>query len=374
VLLTAGQFLQSIGYATLPLLPLYLAWLGASRVEIGIATGIGSAGGLLVRPWVGVALDRYGRRPVLLLGAAMLSVAVASVAMVQQVGWFLYLDRILYGVGIGCLFTGYFAFLSDLIPAERRTEGIALFGVAGLLPLVVSPVSYRLGLSGQELRWVFPVAGALVLASAACVWAIREPARPAVSGPPAGALDMGRALIQRSLWSVWLATMAFATMVAVYFSFSTVTATERGVESATDLWFAYAFGSVSVRLVGSRLPDLVGARNLVAPSTALYVVALLLAAGGQSWSDFMWSGLLAGLGHGYCFPVLMSQVIGRAQADRRGMALSVFTALWDVALLGMTPLFGWLSDAMDDATMFASCALCGCALLAGWFATEWNER
>jgi MFS family permease len=372
LLLVVGQLLQSIGYSTLPLLPLYLAFLGADRSEIGVATGVGAAGGLLVRPWVGVALDRWGRRPTLLTGTALLALATLGVAFVREVGFWLYVDRILFGLGIGCLFTGYFAFASDVIPASRRTEGIALFGIAGLFPLIVNPVASRLGLSGGTLIYVFPIAAVLIALSSIAVWLMREQA-PAASSRPATGGDMFAAIGSRTLRSVWVAVLGFATMVAVFFSFATLAAKGRGVESATDLWFAYTAGAIAVRLVGRRVPDIVGTRNMVAPATAVYVVALILAASGQTWTAFMVSGVLAGVGHGYCFPVLISQVVARSDPSRRGASLSVFTALWDVALLLMTPIFGVVGEYYGDGVMFTSAANTSLALLVLWLILEWNN-
>ncbi len=372
ILLMGGQLLQSIGYSTLPLLPLYLAFLGADRVDIGVATGVGAAGGLLARPMVGVALDRWGRRPTLLAGTAMLALSTLGVALISEVGFWLYADRVLFGLGVGCLFTGYFAFASDIIPASRRTEGIALFGIAGLFPLIVNPVSARVGLSGGELASVFPVASLLIAASAIAVWFMKESAPVASASPPRGR-DMFRAVVTPGLRSIWVAVLGFATMVAVFFSFATLAAEHRGVEHATDLWFAYTAGAIGVRLFGRRLPDLIGPRNMVAPASAAYIVALVLAAAGHTWAAFMVSGLLAGIGHGYCFPVLISQVVARSEPSRRGVALSVFTALWDVALLMMTPFFGALGEYYGDGVLFTSAANLALFLLACWLVLEWNN-
>ena len=42
---------------------------------------------------------------------------------------------------------------------------------------------------------------------------------------------------------------------------------------------------------------------------------------------FLIGGLLCGIGHGYCFPVLTSQVVTRAPDNMRGTALALFTGL-----------------------------------------------
>ncbi|HWC05935.1 MAG TPA: MFS transporter, partial [Gemmatimonadota bacterium] len=48
-----------------PTLPLYVRSLGGDPVQIGIVVGSFSIGVLIVRPWVGHAVDSRGRRPTL---------------------------------------------------------------------------------------------------------------------------------------------------------------------------------------------------------------------------------------------------------------------------------------------------------------------
>jgi len=372
-LLMSGQLCQSLGYATLPLLPLYLASIDASRTEIGVAMAAASIGGLLVRPLVGWALDTLGRRPTMVVGTLFLALGTSMVAMITSMNAWIYIDRVIFGIGIAALFTGYFTFAADIIPASRRTEGIALFGIAGLLPLTVNPIVEIFGVTGSDLRWFFPVAGFVILASVGFLIATKEPTRtrPLV---PLTARTVMRALRARPLWSVWLATILFAGLVAVFFAFATVAGKARGIPNATWLWFTYAGGAIGVRVFGARLPDYVGTHNMVAPALASYTAAMLLVASAGTTFDLLIAGLLAGLGHGYCFPVVTGQVITRAGDDVRGMAVAMFTGLWDCALLVMTPVFGLLSDAFDDAVMFAIAAIWATVGLAGWLLLEWGQH
>jgi len=39
-----------------------------------------------------------------------------------------------YGVASGSLFASYFTYASDIVPVSRRSEGIAMFGIWGMLP------------------------------------------------------------------------------------------------------------------------------------------------------------------------------------------------------------------------------------------------
>lgn len=385
VRLIAGHFLQALGFSSMLTLPLYLGHLGASRTEIGMIMAVASIGGLALRPLAGWALDSIGRRPVVIAGTLVLALGMAMVGFVDRVGPLIYVSRILVGVGAGTLFTAYFTFAADLIPVIRRTEGIALFGISGVLPLAVNGLIERIDLPVDQLRWVFPAIAVLILASLWPVWGLAEPPReghdgaqsPAV-GPPDGVPPVRRpvrrpawrTLSARPLWPVWGATVIFSGLVAVFMAFATVVAARGGAAEPADLWFAYGGGAVTVRLVGARLPDRIGPHNMVTPALGAYAVACLLAASATTDAGFVTAGLLAGIGHGYCFPVLTGQVVDRSPAAARGVALAAFTALWEISALALTPLFGAVADAYDDATMFALAAVAAIVGSAIWVIGE----
>lgn len=369
LLLVGGHFLQALGYATMLLLPLYLTHLGANRTQIGAIMASSAVGGLLFRPLVGWSLDSLGRRPTLLAGTVMLSMGMGLVFFVHDVGPLAYVQRIIYGIGVGALFPAYFTFAADLVPESRRTEGLALFGASGLLPLAVNPLVREMGVQSGDLRLFFPVVGVVILCSIFFILPLKEPPRER-AGTSVGISGALKALANNRLLPVWLATVIFSSLVACFFAFATVTAENRGVGRPAAIWFSYAAAAVSVRVGGGRLPDRVGTWNVIAPALACYVVASLLVASGWSTSAFLLAGAVAGVGHGYCFPTLASQVVTRTPNFLRGSGLAMYTAIWELSALGLTPLYGRVADAFDDATMFALLSVMSTAVLGVWTLAE----
>ena len=153
-------------------------------------------------------------------------------------------------------------------------------------------------------------------------------------------------------------------------TFATVAAERRGLTQPASVWLTYASGAVVVRLFGGKLPDRVGNHNLVVPALASYSAASLLLAEASSPFMFMIVGLLAGVGHGYCFPVLTAQVVSRVDNSYRGTALTMFTALWALAELLVSPLLGKVADARGDAAMFTLLGLAATLSLALWVVAE----
>ena len=370
LLLVAAHFLQALAYASLILLPLYLDHLGASRAEVGVVMAASAVGGLLVRPLVAWSLDRVGRKPTLYVGTVVLVAAMASLAGVHSVGLAVVLVHAVIGMAEGALFSGYFTVAADIVPESRRTEGLALFGISGLLPLLVNPVAGALGVQGGQLRSFFVVVSLLVLGSLPFLWPIPERApRTATAGP--SARQVLHSLRARALWPVWTATMVFAALVAVFMSFVTVAAADAGAANAGVIWLTYAAGSVGIRLFGASVPDRLGPSRMVPPSLLAYAAAFVVAASASTDLGFAVAGLLAGFAHGMCFPVLTGQTVTRTPADLRGAAMSLFTALWDLVKLLLVPLAGLLADASSDRTMLLTTAALSLFGLALW---AWLER
>lgn len=369
LLLIGGHFLQALGYSTMLLLPLYLDYLDASRTEIGAIMASAAVGGLFFRPLVGWSLDVLGRKPTLIVGTVLLSVGMSLVFFVRDVGPLAYIQRIVYGLGTGALFTGYFTFAADLVPESRRTEGLALFGISGLLPLALNPLVSEAGVSSPNLRYFFPAVGGLILLSLLFILFLEEPKRETARFR-IGIRGAIRALANRRLVPVWCATTIFAGLVAVFFAFATVTAEHRGIGRPAAIWFAYAAAACTIRLSGGRLPDKIGTWNIVAPALACYGVAALLVADGWTTQAFLLAGVFAGIGHGYCFPVLASQVVSRTPAFLRGSGLAMYTAVWELSALSLTPMYGMIADSYDDATMFAMLVVNSALVMAGWAVLE----
>jgi MFS family permease len=369
VFVTLAHLLQGLGYASMLLVPLLLHHLEATRSEIGAIMGTAAVGGLLFRPAVGWALDRIGRKPTIVVGTLFAACGMGLIGLVDTIGPLVYSARFVIGIGAGAMFTAYFTLASDVVPASRRTEGIALFGISGLLPLMVNPVAAVLGVKGGDVASFIPMVAMVMLTSLFFLAMVPEPPRaPRVTA--GGLRGVLGALTHRSLRPVWVATIAFASLVCVFFVFATVTAQSMGVEMPSRIWFGYALAAAAVRLFGAKLPDRVGTHNIVAPSIGLYILAAFVVAGAEGEASFHLAAVLAGMAHGYTFPVLVSQVVSRVADDSRGAGLAFYTGLWDVCFLLMAPMTGVYADAFGDRALFGTVATMGIGLLVVWAILE----
>jgi MFS family permease len=350
-----GSFFQGISWALFIHLPGYLDDLGASEAEIGVIFGVSAIAALAVRPAVGQALDRIGRKPVLHFGNILSTGAILLYLTIGDLGPMLYLIRILHGIGLATLFSAFFTYGADVVPESRRTQGFALFGVSGLLPLAVA------GVLGD---YVLKVAGfdELFLTAAACaglalVLALPLPERkPEVREGHArrGFISM---IKWRSLGPIWLMAGGFAFVLTAYFTFLRTFVDETGIGSVGLFFAVYGAAAVGLRVAFGWVPDRFGPKNVLYPamgSLGLGFVVLAVANGNPAIAI---AGLLCGVGHGYGFPILSGITVDRAPDEDRGSAISLFTALFDLGILVGGPALGFLITGAGYTTMFAFSAV-----------------
>jgi MFS family permease len=224
-LFTRSFVLAAIAHAMLNIagflfvhLPGFLQELGAGEAEIGRIMATQALGAILAWPFVGRAMDAHGRRIVILAGVALFTAVVALYLTVHGLGFRIYAVRLLDGVAATMWYTALFTYAADLIPPERRTEGLALFGVSGLVPLGLSAQFGEVILAYAGYRELF--LGALVFAFAGLLLCL--PLRdvrtdgPTRGVPPRNALATAA---QRDLLPVWIAGFTFFVAAVALFTF-----------------------------------------------------------------------------------------------------------------------------------------------------------
>ena len=113
-------FLVSLPFGILTfVLPIYGKVIGADAVQIGLFFSAFSLMTVLMRPVVGVGLDRYGRRPFLLTGMVGYGLAMLAFAFSDQI-WIITLARTFQGIASALFWLAARAITADVAGADAR--------------------------------------------------------------------------------------------------------------------------------------------------------------------------------------------------------------------------------------------------------------
>ncbi|MDQ5878183.1 MAG: hypothetical protein QG638_915, partial [Pseudomonadota bacterium] len=149
---------------------------GNDLTLVGIAIGAYGLTQSMLQIAFGAASDRFGRKPVIILGLVIFAIGSLVAAMAPDIYWVI-AGRILQGAG--AISAAVTALAADLTREQHRTKVMAMIGSSiGLvfaLSLVIAPVLYQaIGMGG-----LFGMTGALALAAILLVlYVVPEPPPP----------------------------------------------------------------------------------------------------------------------------------------------------------------------------------------------------
>jgi MFS family permease len=333
-------------------LPGYLHDLGANDVQIGWISSLTALAAVAFRPPVGRAMDVRGRRPVIVWGGALHALATAGYLAVDAIGPLLYAVRVLHGVAEALLFSALFAYAADRVPAARRTEGLALFGVSGMLPISIGGWLGDWLLPRHGFALLFALATALAAGSFVLSLAMRE--APRVALPRSASVGTKAALRQRELGPLWMLGTVFSIVLTAFFVFIKRFVDETGIGSVGSFFSAYTGAALTLRIFFGWLPDRIGQKRVLGPALAALTLGFAVMAGAETQHALLIAGVLCGIGHGFTFPILFALVVSRTPESNRGSTLALFTALFDLGVLIGGPSFGFVIERFGFAAMYAA--------------------
>ncbi len=370
LLVSVANFTSGMAYALFLHFSGYLADLGASDTQIGLIYGATAVASIAMRPLLGTVMDRYGRRPVILFGNVLNVVFVLLYLTVSTLGPWVYIVRIGHGVAEAMLFSALFTYGTDVIPKSRRTEGIALFGVSGLLPIGIAGIVGDFVLSIAGFRELFLTAAGFAVIT--LVLSLPLPERRPTLKPGESPRGFWKIVTQRDLLPIWWMIGSFSTVLTGYFVFIRRYVDDTGFGSVGLFFSTYVAVAILERIFLGWLPDRVGRMRVLYPSLGILVIGFFMLAGAGSWVGVAIAGAFCGAGHGFIFPILTALVVDRAPETDRGSAMSFFTALFDVGTLIGGPILGAIIDSAGWGPMYvvAGVAL-GMASVVFWRWDRW---
>jgi MFS family permease len=337
--------------AVLPVLPRYIHGpLDAGNIAVGVVIGSYAITGLLLRPLAGRLADRRGRKPAVLLGSILVSVAgflyLLPLGVAGLIG-----TRLILGAGEGTVFTAGSAWIVDIAPPERRGRVIGLYGLAVWGGLSAGPLVGELLLhaGGYSPVWLF--AGASPLVGALIALRLPDPFHPLANPEEEHHPLIAREAVRPGA-ALALASLGYATVA----SFVVLHLEARGIGHGAVVFGAFATMVVVTRLIGGDLPDRVGPARVATAAALVEAIGLATMAVAQSLAVALGGALAMGAAFSLLYPSLSLIVVGRVAETRRGAALGTFTAFFDAGIGFGAPLAG-IAAALTDyegAFLFAA--------------------
>lgn len=302
-------------------LPLYLSDLGLDPTAVGLLIGtaaVAELGGALA---VGPAIDRFGGRALLLLGASCYLLASLGYVLLTAVPALAVL-RLIQGFGIAAVIPSAYSFVPRLARRGGQTMAFALVGGAGSVAMAICP-PFGLLLLERDPHALFLASAAVAVVGGLAIFSVPAP-------PPS------RRAFGLTFRRAWILPLAVAVLSVIQWgviqAFVPIVATDSGANPAL-LFTADAICVLLSRVPTGWIADRYGPQRLAllgVISMTLSPCVLLLP---LTDAVLIAAGVLNGLGAGLTLPPMLAQLSQRSDEQSRGTALSYFSVGFAVAVI-----------------------------------------
>jgi MFS family permease len=360
VVVAGLAYFMALG-AVLPVVPQYVKHeLGGGSVEVGVVVGALFVGAVVLRPYAGRLGDRFGRRVLIVTGALVVGGSVLLYGAVDSLE-LLIAARVLTGLGEAAFFVGAATMIADLAPPERRGEAFSYWSIAVYGGLAFGPALGEavLEASGPDTVWL--VSGALGGIAAVLGLFTREVPRP--EAEPEDSRIINRAAVAPGivLFSGLIALAAFSAFVPLYVD-------DVGLGSADTIFLIYGGLVLVVRLVGARLPDVLGGRAAGTLALTFTSIGMIVMSAWESAAGLILGTVAFAAGASLLYPALLLLALGGAPDTERASVVGTFSGFFDLSqglgslIVGAIASFGGYRGAFGAGALAAVVGVVGMRL------------
>jgi MFS family permease len=343
-----------------PTAPFHILALGGSTFASGLFLGILTYASAFSAPLTGALVDRAGAREVLVVASVAITAFSIAYAVIPDYRIMLALV-VVHGIFWSGLLTGSGAYMTNILPEQRRAEGLAYWGLSTIAAIAVAPTIgfwvFRFGWRVMCLE-----AAALNVAMACIAWTLpaqpRERSEPAkrraservggagVAKPP-GQLIEYRVLVLS--FTLFLYSFGYGGVT----SFTALYADANGVHPKGVFLTTLALAILVTRPLSGRLGDRFGYRRILLPSLVVVAIGLSILIFGGTKTHLVASAIVYGAGFGTAYPVFAGYVLRHVTAQRRGAAFGAILACFDTGIGTGSTTMGWIIGRYGYSRAFA---------------------
>lgn len=284
---------------------------------------------VISRPISGKLSDTIGRKKVMYIGVIMGIIACFAYSYISGIVYFLLL-RLLHGFSAGFHPTGATAMVTDLLPPEKRGQGMGLWGVFiaigfGAGQTLTYPVILLFGYNSMYI-----VATLLVTISGVLLFKVKE-TLPAQQITPFS-FKLFRLkwidIIEPSVRPSAVVMFLTATCSGFVFVLTPDIARYLAIDNKGVFFGFYTISTLFVRLFSSSLSDKIGRRKTLIISMGFLFTSMLMIGYATTPTLFIAAALIFGIAYGISSPTIMAWMADLSNPTRRGVGSgTLFIAL-----------------------------------------------
>ncbi len=314
--------------------------LHATASQAGLATGLFILGGLVSRLTAGRIIKAVGHKRLLILGVLIYLVTSLLYFLAASMP-ILFVVRFLHGLGFGTSAAATGTIAAELLPEERKGEGIAYYGLSMTLAAALGP------LAGVFLNQHTSFTVILMCCSGLTVvclfvslfvklpkgFAGSVPANAPAAAPTAKPKTSIHDFIEKKAVPIsvvtFFITFAYSSILAFMTKFAESSGIPGLVAASGAYFLVYSLFVLLSRPITGRLFDQYGENFLIYPSIILFTGGLLLLGFAQNGFVMLCSAALVGFGYGTYFSSANAAAVKVSPSDRIHLSTSTYFSFAD---------------------------------------------
>jgi MFS transporter, DHA1 family, multidrug resistance protein len=348
-LLFAVMFLVMAGFGIIiPVLPFFAEKVGANPTQLGLLMAVYSFMQLIFAPLWGRLSDRYGRKPILLIGISGLTISFFLFAVSTEL-WMLFAARIVGGLLSSATMPTAMAYVADVTTPENRGKGMGMIGAAVGLGFIFGPAIGGV-FSKTSLNMPFFIAGSLSFVTSLFVFLFLKESLPKE-------MRTEKSQQREPIWKAFSGTIIFLYILQFFVSFSlsgleatfAYYAAKRANIGSTELGYifmimglagAFVQGGLIGKLIKKYGEGKVIQSGIIVSAIGFALILLI--------KDFLTAALylsIFGIGNGVIRPCL-SSLITKHSTVGQGSATGLLSSFDSLGRIIGPPIAGWLFTMM----------------------------
>jgi predicted MFS family arabinose efflux permease len=335
-------------YMLIPTLPFYLSHqFNAGRTMIGVILSAYIIAALLIRPFSGYMVDSFSRKLVYLLSYFLFVGAYLGYIVAASI-FFILILRFFHGLTWGVCATAGNTLAIDIMPHNRRGEGLGYFGLSNNLAMAIGPMVGLFLFDNNNLNWVFYTALLTGVVGLMFAMSINVPSKPAMNKEP---ISLDRFILLKGI-PVGLNLILIAVSYGMILSFAAMYGKEMGVKGTGVFFTLMSFGIAASRIFAGKQVD----KGKIHAVASMGILTLVISFGFFSlWSIepvYLITAFFIGIGFGIIFPSFQTIFISLAPHSKRGTANATYLTSFDVGVgIGML-LSGRIAESYSLSAAF----------------------
>ncbi|ARI75946.1 MFS transporter [Halobacillus mangrovi] len=345
-------FVFLVFYLMFVTLPIYaIDQLKVNESQSGLVITIFLVAAILIRPLAGQWIDTVGRKPIVVLSLSLFLISSFLYMFVHSFILIL-LVRFIQGLGFGMGTTVLGALAADVVPDQRKGEGMGYFAMSMNFAMVLGPFLGLTIIQSFNFVSMFLICAVFGVVAFISGLMIKNPVPESTVEKSQSILPQVNGLLEKPVIPIALTGAVMALAYSGVLSFVSVYANELGLAEAASYFFVvYAVVLLISRPFTGKWFDQYGENIIVIPSIIVFGIGMLVLSFANTALLLLLAGGLIGLGWGTIVPSFQTIALRKVPA-RAGAATATFFTIFDIGIGVGSYLVGTIATGIGFSSLY----------------------